>query len=66
MSGFSGMVTIDLETYERASRVFDRLQVIKRAASLGGVESLASLPMVTSHWDHSSQELAAAGIRPTL
>lgn len=66
MSGFSGMVTIDLETYERASRVFDRLQVIKRAASLGGVESIASLPVLTSHWGHSSQELTAAGITPGM
>ena len=30
--------------YERAARFFDRLQVFKRAASLGGVESLCSLP----------------------
>lgn len=66
MSGFSGMVTIDLETYERASRVFDRLQVVKRAASLGGVESIASLPVLTSHWGHSSQELTAAGITPGM
>ena len=64
MTGFSGMVTIDLGTYERASRVFDRFRIVKRAASLGGVESIASLPVLTSHWGHSEQELAAAGISP--
>ena len=64
MSGFSGMLAIDLGTYEGASRVFDRLRVIRRAASLGGVESLASLPVLTTHWGHSPEQLAAAGIRP--
>jgi cystathionine beta-lyase/cystathionine gamma-synthase len=64
MSGFSGMVTIDLGTYERASRVFDRFRIVKRAASLGGVESIASMPVLTSHWGHSEQELEAAGITP--
>jgi len=64
MTGFSGMVTIDLGTCERASRVFDRFRIVKRAASLGGVESIASLPVLTSHWGHSEQELAAAGISP--
>jgi cystathionine beta-lyase/cystathionine gamma-synthase len=41
MSGFGGMVTIDVRGgQEAAFRTFDRLQVIKRAASLGGVRHL--------------------------
>ncbi|MFP5379770.1 MAG: trans-sulfuration enzyme family protein, partial [Vicinamibacteria bacterium] len=40
MRGFGGMVTIDVrDGQEAAFRAFDRLQVIKRATSLGGVES---------------------------
>jgi cystathionine beta-lyase/cystathionine gamma-synthase len=63
MKGFGGMICIDLAgSYERASRFFDRLQVIKRAASLGGVESLCSLPVLTSQWGHSEEELARAGV----
>ena len=63
MSGFGGMVTFDLdERYERATRVYDRLKLIKRAASLGGGESLASLPILTSHWGHSDEQLRAAGV----
>ena len=59
MRGFGGMVCVDLGGgYERAARFFDRLQVIKRAASLGGVESLCSLPVLTSQWGHSDEELA--------
>ena len=53
MSGFGGMVCVDVGGgYERAARFFDRLQVFQRAASLGGVESLCSLPVLTSQWGH--------------
>ncbi len=63
MTGFGGMVTIDLSgSYERAARLFDRLQVIQRAASLGGVESLCSLPVLTSQWGHTDEQLAQAGV----
>jgi cystathionine beta-lyase/cystathionine gamma-synthase len=63
MSGFGGMVCIDLGgRLERASRFFDRLGLIKRAASLGGIESLCSLPVLTSQWGHSAEELERAGV----
>ena len=67
MRGFGGMVCIDLGgDYSRAARFFDRLQVIKRAASLGGVESLCSLPLLTSQWGHSDDELRRAGVTPGM
>lgn len=62
MSGFGGMVTFSLGSKERAFKFFDRLQLIARAASLGGVESLVSLPILTSHTNMSAEELAAAGV----
>ena len=63
MTGFGGMVCFDLGgRQERAEAVFDRLKVIQRAASLGGVESLISLPVLTSQWGHSAEQLKAAGI----
>jgi cystathionine beta-lyase/cystathionine gamma-synthase len=63
MTGFGGMVCIDLGGgYERAVCAFDRLKVIRRAASLGGVESIVSLPVLTSQWGHSDEQLAAAGV----
>lgn len=63
MSGFGGMVCIDLGgDYARAVRTFDRLRVIKRAASLGGVESIVSLPVLTSQLGHSDEQLRAAGV----
>ena len=63
MSGFGGMVTIDVKGGQTAAfRTFDRLRVIKRAASLGGVESICSLPILTSHTGLGDAELAAAGV----
>jgi cystathionine beta-lyase/cystathionine gamma-synthase len=67
MRGFGGMVCVDVGGgYARAAAVFDRLKVFKRAASLGGVESLCSLPVLTSQWGHSEQELAAAGVTRSM
>lgn len=45
-----------------ARRAFDRLHRIARAPSLGGVESLATLPAFTTHAALSPKERAAAGI----
>ncbi|MCU1385614.1 MAG: mdeA 2 [Acidobacteria bacterium] len=63
MTGFGGMVTFDLDgRFDRAERVYDRLQIVKRAASLGGIESLISLPVITSQWGHTDEQLHAAGV----
>ncbi len=63
MSGFGGMVCVDLEGgQEAAYRAFDRLSVFKRAASLGGVESLCSLPILTSQYGLNDDQLAEAGV----
>jgi cystathionine beta-lyase/cystathionine gamma-synthase len=63
MSGFGGMVCFDLDgSYDRAAKLYDRLQTIKRAASLGGIESLISMPVLTSQWGHSDEQLRAAGV----
>ena len=63
MAGYGGMICFDLGgSFDRAERAFDRLKVIKRAASLGGVESIVSLPVLTSQWGCSDEQLQAAGI----
>ena len=63
MSGFGGMVCIDLAGGQTAAfRAFDRLQLFQRAASLGGVESLCSLPILTSQFGLSDEALAKAGV----
>jgi cystathionine beta-lyase/cystathionine gamma-synthase len=62
MSGFGGMVTFEVADYATACRTFDRLKIIRRAASLGGVESLCSLPVLTSQYGFDDAQLAAAGV----
>jgi cystathionine beta-lyase/cystathionine gamma-synthase len=67
MRGFGGMVCVDVGGGQaRAERFFDRLKVFKRAASLGGVESLCSLPVLTSQWGHTDAQLAEAGITRSM
>jgi cystathionine beta-lyase/cystathionine gamma-synthase len=46
--------------------MYDRLSLVARAASLGGVESLASLPVHTSHYGLPPEKLREAGIDPGM
>jgi cystathionine beta-lyase/cystathionine gamma-synthase len=63
MRGFGGMVTFDLpDGYAGACRFYDRIALIRRAASLGGAESVCSLPVLTSHHGFSDAQLAEAGV----
>jgi cystathionine beta-lyase/cystathionine gamma-synthase len=63
MSGFGGMLCFEVASgYEGACRFFDRVALIQRAASLGGAETLCSLPVLTSQHGLSDEQLEAAGI----
>jgi len=62
MNGFGGMVTFSVGTQEKAFRFWDRLKLIARAASLGGPETLTSLPILFSHTGYSAEELRRAGV----
>jgi len=63
MSGFGGMVCVDVKGGQPgAYKAFDRLKIFQRAASLGGVESLCSLPILTSQYGLTDAELEKAGV----
>ena len=65
MSRFGSMMAFDLKGGLPAARRFcDRVRVFLLAASLGGVESLAILPIYSSHYRMSIAELRAAGVEP--
>jgi cystathionine beta-lyase/cystathionine gamma-synthase len=49
MSGFTGMVSLDLGEAERAKRFVEATGVFSLAESLGGVESLISIPALMTH-----------------
>ena len=65
MRGFGGMLAFDLKGGLTAARRFcDRARIFLMAASLGGVDSLAVLPIYTSHYNMSLAELRAASVEP--
>jgi cystathionine beta-lyase/cystathionine gamma-synthase len=49
MSGFGGMISVELGTKERANEVLSRARLFALAESLGGVESLISHPASMTH-----------------
>jgi cystathionine beta-lyase/cystathionine gamma-synthase len=63
MKAFGAIVAIDLVGGEReAERFFDSLRLVRCAPSLGGVESLVSYPLYSSHFGFSEDQLRAAGV----
>jgi cystathionine beta-lyase/cystathionine gamma-synthase len=63
--GFGGIVSFVLAGgLPAAERFYDGLRLLARAASLGGVESLVSLPVHTSHYGLTDEQLRAAGVDP--
>jgi cystathionine beta-lyase/cystathionine gamma-synthase len=66
MSGFSGMVAIDLGALARAKALTERLRWFALAESLGGVESLVSVPALMTHASVPEERRAAMGVTPGL
>jgi cystathionine beta-lyase/cystathionine gamma-synthase len=66
MEGFGGMVSFDLGSTKRASKFADSLKVIQNAVSLGGVESLVSIPIWTSQYGLKRSDLDRSGVTPGL
>jgi methionine-gamma-lyase len=63
MKGFGGVVAVDIKGGENeVGKLFDALKLVRTAPSLGGVESLASYPLYSSHAGFSDEQLKAAGV----
>jgi cystathionine beta-lyase/cystathionine gamma-synthase len=63
MSGGGGMVTFEVEGGgEDARRVSEAMRLFTLATSLGGVESLVSIPMLTSHAMISAEQREKMGV----
>jgi cystathionine beta-lyase/cystathionine gamma-synthase len=63
MSGGSGVVTFEVEgTGEDARRVSEAMRLFTLATSLGGVESLVSIPVLTSHAMISAEQREKMGV----
>ena len=66
MSGFGGMISVELGTRERAAHVLERVRVFSLAESLGGVESLISQPAGMTHASVPPERRAALGLTDGL
>ncbi|MEX0893959.1 MAG: PLP-dependent aspartate aminotransferase family protein [Gemmatimonadota bacterium] len=63
MDGFGGMVSFVARGGDEAAlRIVERLRLLCLAPSLGGVETLVSMPVHTSHVGLSAEERHAVGI----
>ncbi len=65
-SGFGAMISFETDCCDTAVRILERVEIIKYAESLGGVESLITYPMLQTHADIPEEERLAKGINDCL
>jgi cystathionine gamma-lyase len=62
MTGFGGMISVEMGSREAAARVLERVRVFSLAESLGGVESLISHPASMTHASVEPERRSELGI----
>ncbi len=66
MSGFTGMVSVDVGSLERTKALTEHLRVFALAESLGGIESLVNVPALMTHGSVPEERREAMGMTPGL
>lgn len=66
MSGYSGMISLDMGTPERARALVEGTGLFALAESLGGVESLISVPALMTHASVPPERRQAMGVTEGL
>ena len=67
MKSYGAMVTIEVKGGVRSAvTVCDSLRIAVNAMSLGGVETLVSIPVYSSHVNMSTTELRHHGVTPGM
>jgi len=66
MRGFGGMLSFELHQPSQVDRLLERFQLATPALSLGGVETLVTVPSRTSHRTLAPEERQRAGISDGL
>jgi cystathionine gamma-lyase len=66
MSGFTGMVSVELGSGERAKRFVEGTRLFALAESLGGVESLIGVPALMTHASVAPDRRDAMGVTDGL
>ncbi|QZA76394.1 PLP-dependent aspartate aminotransferase family protein [Deefgea tanakiae] len=65
-SGFGAIVSFEVDSLATVKRVISRLKLISYAESLGGVESLITVPAIQTHANLSAEVRAQLGVSDTL
>ncbi len=66
MSGFGGMISVEMQTREKAAALLGRVKLFSLAESLGGVESLISHPASMTHASVEPARRAQLGVTDGL
>jgi cystathionine beta-lyase/cystathionine gamma-synthase len=66
MTGYGGMLSIEMGSAERARRLAEGTRLFALAESLGGVESLISVPAAMTHASVPEERRRAIGLTPGL
>jgi cystathionine beta-lyase/cystathionine gamma-synthase len=66
MTGFGGMISVDMGSRERAERLVDGMRLFALAESLGGVESLVCVPARMTHASVPPERRAQMGLTDGL
>jgi cystathionine gamma-synthase/cystathionine beta-lyase len=65
-TGFGGMISFRVESNEHARQILKKIKLLSFAESLGGVESLITLPAVQTHGDVPEADRTRLGICESL
>ena len=66
MDGFTGMISVEMGSAERAKRFVEGVRIFALAESLGGVESLIGLPAVMTHASVPAERRQRLGVTDGL
>ncbi len=67
MHGFGGMVAFEVKDgLDGITRMFDNLKLVKLATSLGGVDTIATIPSISTHGGLSREDQEKMGITQGL
>ena len=65
-NGFGGMLSFEVESFERAREVLNRFKLMSLAESLGGVETLVCHPATMTHASVPADRRAAIGLTDSM
>jgi cystathionine beta-lyase/cystathionine gamma-synthase len=67
MQGFGSMIAFEVKGGLAAiSKMFDNLELVKLATSLGGVDTIATIPCISTHGGLTKEQQLAMGITENL